>query len=109
MYSLLPVLVSTMAEDVLKMSQESLSLGLYYVMERAGASIEERNKQKEFSIACEIIESVICNLFWGCSYYLFGSQYEGTSLSDMGSDFDKVFVLEEVDVETNLQDYKEMC
>ena len=84
-----------------EMTQEVLSQCLYQTLEIIGVSMANRNMQKERAIATEIIESLV-NRIVPC--YICGSQYEGTSLPNMGSDIDKVLVMEELEVITSLQD-----
>ena len=73
-----------------------LSLRLYQALEDIGATTEIRDHLKDTATSIEILFTIA--LFPNRSVYLFGSRYEGTLISDMGSDTDNVNISHEFQV-----------
>ena len=88
------------------MTDCAFSKVLYQVMKVTGCSIKIRNLHKEFSKTSEILQSITHDHFGRpCATYIMGSQYEGTTLDNMGSDQDIVFVLKTMELVTDIQNY----
>ena len=73
-------------------------------MEFIGTTVEKRNLVKNIKTTAEILRTIDCDLFWGVfANYVFGSQYEDTTLTEMGSDEDVVLVFNRLEVVTNIE------
>ena len=86
----------------------SLSLNLFNVLEFIGTTVEKRDLKKNIKTEAEILRTLECDLFWGMfANNVFGSQYEDTTLTEMGSDEDVVLIFNRIEVVTGIQNNPE--